>query len=151
AVRDAGVQAGTHPLVIFSHHSLGHRRSATFLCTHLSSHGYVVAALDHSEVIAPELARPPAEPQEQKNLRMQAMMARRVPDVCFLLGRVLCGGQWQSEAQIDPDRIGIAGHSFGGWTALATPEVERRIQAVVALAPGGSSNPRPGILPGKLT
>jgi dienelactone hydrolase len=151
AVRDAEAQPGTYPLVIFSHHSLGHRRSAAFLCTHLSSHGYLVAALDHSEVIAPELARPPAETQEQKNLRMQTMIASRVPDVRFLLDHLLRSGQWQSEAQIDPERIGIAGHSFGGWTALATPAVDRRVQAVVALAPGGNSNPRPGILPGKLT
>src|SRR5262245_20769466 len=33
------------PLVVYSHHSLGHRRRATFLCEHLASHGYVVAAL----------------------------------------------------------------------------------------------------------
>lgn len=38
------------PLIVFSHYSGGHRRSATFLCTHLASHGYVVAVLDHSEV-----------------------------------------------------------------------------------------------------
>jgi dienelactone hydrolase len=43
------------------------------------------------------------------------------------------------------------GHSFGGWTALATPEVEGRIRAVVALAPGGSSQPPPGIIPAQLT
>ncbi|MGZ3540823.1 MAG: hypothetical protein ACXVAF_06480 [Vulcanimicrobiaceae bacterium] len=41
--------------------------------------------------------------------------------------------------------------SFGGWTALAAPAEESRIQAVVALAPGGSSQPKPGILPVKLT
>ena len=57
AVRNAAVQAGTHRLVIFSHPSGSNRRSATFLCTHLSSHGYVVAGLDHSELLAPELAR----------------------------------------------------------------------------------------------
>ena len=43
------------------------------------------------------------------------------------------------------------GHSFGGWTALATPEVEGRIGAVVALAPGGSTQPPPGIIPAQLT
>jgi dienelactone hydrolase len=43
------------------------------------------------------------------------------------------------------------GHSFGGWTVLATPEAESRVQAVVALGPGGSAHPRPGILPLKLT
>ncbi|MGZ3532833.1 MAG: alpha/beta hydrolase [Vulcanimicrobiaceae bacterium] len=57
AVRDAAARPGTYPLIVFSHHSGGHRRTATFLCTHLSSHGYVVAALDHSEVVAAELAR----------------------------------------------------------------------------------------------
>jgi predicted dienelactone hydrolase len=49
AVRNAAAQSGTYPLIIFSHPGGGHRRTATFLCTHLSSHGYVVAALDHSE------------------------------------------------------------------------------------------------------
>ena len=45
--------AVNYPLILYSHHSGGHRRAATFLCTHLCSHGYVVAALDHSEVVAP--------------------------------------------------------------------------------------------------
>jgi predicted dienelactone hydrolase len=57
AVRHAAPQPGTYPLIIFSHSSGGRRRQSTFLCTHLSSHGYVVAALDHSEVVAPELMR----------------------------------------------------------------------------------------------
>jgi predicted dienelactone hydrolase len=43
------------------------------------------------------------------------------------------------------------GHSFGGWTALAATGVEPRIRAVVALAPGGASRTKPGILPLKLT
>src|SRR5262249_40611386 len=33
----------------------------------------------------------------------------------------------------------------------AATEVEQRIRAVVALAPGGSSQPKPGIIPGTLT
>src|SRR5262249_2079064 len=55
AIRDAVPASGTFPLIVFSHSSGGHRRNATFLCAHLSSHGYCVAALDHSEVVAPEL------------------------------------------------------------------------------------------------
>src|SRR5204862_117368 len=42
---------------------------------------------------------------------------------------------------------GNVGHSLGGWTALAATAVEPRIRAVVALAPGGSSRVKPGILP----
>ena len=151
AVRDAAAQPGTYLLVIFSHASGQHRRGATFLCTHLSSHGYVVAASEHSEVIAAELARRDGETSEQKAARIEAVIASRVPDVRFLLDHLLGGAAWESEARVDPTRIGIVGHSFGGWTALAGPEVEPRIRAVVALAPGGSSRPKPGILPGKLT
>lgn len=151
AVRDAVAMPGPHALIIFSHHSGGHRRASTFLCTHLSSHGYVVAALDHSEVTAPEMARRNGESHERKKARWQAVIESRVPDVRFLLDRLLHSGDRSLGLELDASRIGIVGHSFGGWTALATPETDSRIRAVVALAPGGASNPRPGILPVKLT
>ena len=138
---------GRLPLILYSHHSGGHRRAASFLCDHLSSHGYVVAALDHSEVVAEELKGKEGETAEQLSARVEGWIANRVPDIRFLLDHVLSG----TDAHVDPDRVGIVGHSFGGWTALAAPEVESRIRAVVALAPGGSSNPKPGILPLRLT
>jgi dienelactone hydrolase len=156
AVRDAVPGGGTLPLVVFSHSSGAGRRSATFLCTHLSSHGYIVAALDHSELVAPELARKVDETAEQKCARWDALIASRVPDVILLLNHLLGratlfdGESGENATTIDPIRIGIVGHSFGGWTALASIETEPRISAVVALAPGGSSDPKPGILPVKL-
>jgi len=127
------------PLIVYSHASMQNRRNATFLCDHLCSHGYVVAAMDHSETVAPELSRPASETDEQKRARWQAIIDSRVPDVRFLLDHLGATGN-----------VGIVGHSFGGWTALAAPDVEPRIAAIVALAPGGASNPRPGILPGRL-
>jgi predicted dienelactone hydrolase len=151
AVRDAAAEPGLYPLIVFSHSSGAGRRSATFLCTHLSSHGYLVAALDHSEIVAAELARQPDESDEQRAARWAALITSRVPDIRFLLDQLLNDASWVSEANLDPARIGIVGHSFGGWTALAATEVEQRIRAVVALAPGGSSHPKPGILPVKLT
>jgi predicted dienelactone hydrolase len=147
AVRDAQTYRGTFPLIVFSHSSGGHRRNATFLCTHLSSRGYCVAALDHSEVVASEFARREGETEEQKAARWDAVIASRVPDARFLIDSVLNNSGGLS---LDAARIGIVGHSFGGWTALATPDDEPRIRAVVALAPGGASRPRPGILPAKL-
>src|SRR5438105_2884921 len=75
---------GTHPLIVFSHPSGYHRRIATYLCTHLAGHGYVVAAMDHSEVVAPELARKEGETGEQRAARARAMIATRVPDIRFL-------------------------------------------------------------------
>jgi predicted dienelactone hydrolase len=147
AIRDAAAHPGTYPLIIFSHASGHHRRGATFLCTHLSSHGYVVAALDHSEVVAAALGPPDGETEAQKTARVEAVIANRVPDVRFLLDHLLSTKAWDSDAALDLTHVGIVGHSFGGWTALAAPDVERRIRAVVALAPAGSSHRKPGILP----
>jgi predicted dienelactone hydrolase len=147
------------PLVVFSHLSGGSRRSSTFLCTHLAGHGYVVAALDHSEVVAPELAGAPGESASARARRVAAIVASRVPDVRFLLTCLLddgsggtgddggFGGLRLDGLRLDGLKVAVVGHSFGGWTALSTPEFEQRIRSVVALAPGGSSRPRPGILP----
>ena len=146
AVRNATAEPGIYPLILFSHSSGGNRLQSTFLCTHLCSHGYLVAALDHSEIVAAELARKESETDEQKTLRIEAWIENRVPDIRFLLEHLVNDEAWDSEAKIDPTRIGIVGHSFGGWTALAATEAEQRIRSVVALAPGGSSQPKPGII-----
>jgi dienelactone hydrolase len=151
AVRNALAQPGTYPLIVFSHGVRDSRRQATFLCTHLSSHGYIVAALDHFETVAEELAPQAGETAEQTAVRLEVWIANRVPDIRFLLNHLLNNRAWNSEAHLDPTRVGIVGHSFGGWTALATPEVEGGIGAVVAFAPAGSSQPPPNAIPAKLT
>src|SRR5262249_15657589 len=118
-------------------------------CTHLSSHGYIVTGMDHSEVVAKELGPQKDETLQQRDARWKAVIDSRVPDIQFLLGHVRRNSVCDA-AQPDSDRVGIAGHSFVGWTALALPDEESRIRAIVALAPGGASNPKPGILPATL-
>ena len=147
--RGAPAAAGLHPLIIFSHFSGGGRRTATYLTTHLASHGYAVAAMDHSEVVTPELQPNPDEDRDDRASRIGAIIGSRVPDVLLLLA-TMTGPRRAAGLDgigLHEDLIGVAGHSFGGWTALATPEQERRVRAVVALAPGGSSRPMPGVLP----
>jgi len=146
AVRDATPHPGTYHLIVFSHFSGGHRRASSFLCTHLASHGYIVAALDHSEVSAPDLARAPGETAEQKAARTAGWIASRVPDITCLLRSLLDENAWESDARIAADGVGLAGHSFGGWTVLSAADKDQRIRAVVALAPGGGADPRPGVL-----
>jgi dienelactone hydrolase len=148
------------PLVVFSHASGAGRNSASYLCSHLASHGYVVAAMDHSELVAANLALAPGESADERPARIQGIIASRVPDVRLLLD-ILLGGEAGGRAagtvsgsaglDLDPERVGLVGHSFGGWTVLAVPEVDARARAVVALGPGGSSRPRPGILALTLT
>lgn len=57
---------------VYSHPSRSHRRAATFLCTRLASHGYVVAAMDHSESVVPELA-----PARRRDRRAKARAVGR--------------------------------------------------------------------------
>jgi predicted dienelactone hydrolase len=138
---------GRFPLIAFSHASGGdRRRQSTFLCTHLASHGYVVAALDHSETFVPELARSEGETAAERAARIDRWIANRVPDVRLLLDYLLV----ELAGAIDAARVGLVGHSFGGWTVLATPESDARVRSIVALAPGGSSHPPPNIIPAKL-
>lgn len=135
------------PLLVFSHSSGGNRLSSSLMCSHLASRGYIVAALDHSERIAPELKRRDGETSEQRAARVDGMIAARVPDVRFLIEHML----GREDCRVDASRIGLVGHSFGGWSVLATPEVDTRIASIVAFAPGGSDHPLPGIIPAKLT
>jgi predicted dienelactone hydrolase len=155
AIRDATPRRGLFPLICFSHTSGGHRRQSSFLCTHLASHGYLVAAPDHTDNTGPEIARriaraPPEGSAERRERYQQQIIADRVPDIRFLLDSLLAGFGHVAHL-IDAQRIGLVGWSFGGWAVLATPEADGRIRAIVALTPGGNSNPLPGTIPAKLT
>ena len=74
-----------------------------------------------------------------------------MPDLRFLLDQVVAGRVGDPAEHVDGDRVGLVGWRFGGWAALATPEVDDRVGAVVALAPAGNSKPLPGIIPATLT
>lgn len=145
AVRDAAPRAGRFPLVVFSHGFGGHRRQTTHLCTHLASHGYVVAAPDHTGNTVLDIAQlamkllgggeTPAAPR----LRELAMpMAEARPaDVVFTADAVLDGRAGDLADRTDRGRMGLSGHSFGGWTTLMVPSVDARFGAAVPLAPAG--------------
>ena len=147
AVRDAAPRAGTFPLVTFSHGYGGHRRQSTFLCTHLASHGYVVAAVDHTgntivealqDMLNVQTGGTPADPQEI----LPRFVDARPKDASFLIDRVLTG-TGDVAGMIDADRIGISGHSFGGWTTLVTTARDPRIRAALPLAPAGGASDLP--------
>ena len=61
-------------------------------------------------------------------------MESRPVDASFVIDQMLAGA---SDLDIDEDRIGMSGHSFGGWTTLKTVEKDTRIKAIVPLAPAG--------------
>ena len=157
AVRDSTIESERHPLVLYCHASYGHRRQSSFLCEHLASHGYVVAAADHTGNTAADfaertkrLAEGAIRTQEDADSYLRRIIADRVPDLRFLLDQIVDSATDDSE-RIDERRVGLIGWSFGGWAALSTLEADDRFGALIALAPAGNSKPLPGIIPATLT
>jgi predicted dienelactone hydrolase len=149
-------QAGDFPLIIFSHGSGGLRYQSFFLTEVLASHGFVVAAAGHvGNTLLDELGGTFAP--------MEEMMVARPLDVSFLITRMLERNEDPGDffyQSIDGERIGVCGHSFGGFTSFAMaagfgadppeevaselPEdfvpvpVDPRVDAIAPLAPASS-------------
>ncbi|MAI78576.1 MAG: hypothetical protein CL917_06535 [Deltaproteobacteria bacterium] len=139
AARDAQSLPGHHPLIVFSHGFGGERRQTTHLCTHWASHGYAVMSMDHvgntsMDMIGAAMGSGTTDPEKQ----MVQFIADRPADASFIIDAALAG---EADLNIDPKRIGISGHSFGGWTTLATTDRDARVRAVLPLAPAGGQTP----------
>lgn len=141
--------SGPFPMVVVSHTSGGHRRQLSFLCDHLATHGYLVAAPDHVGNTVADVARRRAAGETMTAAQVEAYVKRiiadRVPDLRSVVDDVAAAGV------VNGGRIGSVGASFGGWAALAMPETDARVAAVVAMVPGGSRKPLPGIIPAQLS
>lgn len=138
AVTDAPVaDDGPYPLVVFSHGNGGVRTQSLFLTETLASHGFVVASPDHVGNTAVDAIAGTEVDRGQAALD-------RVADVSVVIDDVLSRSDDPADAlagSVDPDRIGLTGHSFGGLTAmLATMTVpegpsEPRVEVIAPIAP----------------
>lgn len=141
AVRDADAEDKTFPLIIFSHGFAGHRRQTTHLCCHLASHGYIVVAPDHVGNTLLDIMGLATKMQKEgfKNMAstFTAFKDNRPLDASECINETLAG---KLGVKADVNRIGICGHSFGGWTSLATALNDERIKAIVPLAPAGGKS-----------
>ena len=106
------------PLIIASHGLAGDRTGFDTLARHLTSHGYAVATIDHPgsnrrqfEGLLGGVEREIAEPTE---------FTDRPRDLSYLLDELTrLNGSGPLANRFNLEQIGVIGHSFGGYTALA--------------------------------
>jgi predicted dienelactone hydrolase len=61
-------------------------------------------------------------------------------DVAFVLDWAIAG---DAGVEVDPERIGATGHSFGGWTVLEAARDDARVGVIAPLAPGFQNGATP--------
>ncbi len=103
---NAPLLPGKFPLVLLSHGTGGNRISQMWLATELAGHGNLVAAVDHY-----------GNTLDNKIPEHFVKIWHRPLDLSFVLDQMLQHDDIGSH--IDPDRLGAAGFSLGGFTTLA--------------------------------
>jgi predicted dienelactone hydrolase len=111
-----------YPLIIFSHGLGGARIQSVFYAEHLASHGFVVMAADHPGSAFADLLTGRAE-------RILESFARRPLEILQLLDYAvrLNAEDEALRGVIDTETVGVTGHSFGGYTALAAAGAQLNI------------------------
>ena len=99
---DAPALSGQFPLVVLSHGMFGNARNQAWLAERLVAQGYAVAAIDH-----------PGTSTFQRDLDHQRELWNRPKDISRLIDHL------SADPRIDAGHIYMAGHSLGGFTAVA--------------------------------
>jgi predicted dienelactone hydrolase len=148
-----------YPIIVFSHGFGGCNTQSTFLMEALAHAGYLVLAPNHKDArcrnaqqgeeqwypgkrLRRRRSRRPQQPFRKYEKWTDATYKDRAADIRAVLDAVLRGSSFQGLA-IDRSRIGIAGHSLGGYTALGLAGAwpswkDARFKAVLALSPFSS-------------
>lgn len=95
-----------HPLVMFSHGAGGNASGYVWFGEYLASHGYLVAMAYHYR----------ANTFDSSALYVRSRLWQRPRDISLDISHLLRDKVWGPH--IDPNQIGVAGHSQGGFTAL---------------------------------
>lgn len=118
ALRDAApdLEHGPYPLVVFSHGSGGFRLQSLYFVEHLASYGFVVIAADHpGNTLADTLLPGNATGGIIENYAYRPLDV--LAQIDYMAGQTAEGGAFAG--LVDAGRVAVAGHSFGGFTALA--------------------------------
>ncbi|MEV7184326.1 alpha/beta hydrolase [Kitasatospora sp. NPDC093102] len=134
-------QGGHYPLVVLSPGFTMPRATLSSLAEDLTSHGYVVAVIDHTyentgttfpdgQTLPCEACRKAMSDEDRARLE-----AGRAKDVSFVIDQLTDRPHpaWRYARLIDRDRIGMAGHSAGGASTVPALLTDDRIRAGVNL------------------
>lgn len=94
------------PLVLFSHGAGGNGSVYAWFGEYLASHGYIVALVYHYR----------ANTYDSSALYVRNRLWQRPRDISLDITHLLQDKVWGP--RIDPNQIGVAGHSQGGFTAI---------------------------------
>ena len=142
---------GPFPIIIFSHGLGGSREGYEYLGQHWASYGYVSVHLQHigSDRAVWEGVQPAEIMQKMRDAAMNLdNAANRPKDVSFAIDQLEKMNREDSnfKGRLDLTRIGVGGHSFGAFTALAIAGqtfggergnvsfVDPRVKAVIAMS-----------------
>lgn len=124
------------PLVVFSHGSGSITVQSKVLCETLASHGFFVIAPSHTGNTQLDLIAGNADP-------LLVVATNRPLDVSFAIDHMLARNSDPADpffGTMDAQRIGVSGHSFGGFTAVAMAggyadvPPDTRVKAIVSVS-----------------
>jgi len=147
---DANTAAGPLPAIVISHGLGGSRVGYAYLARHLAGHGYLCVVPTHlgsdtSILLGGGWGSLLNALGDANNLVL------RPGDVSFVIGRMTApDAPAVLKGRVDANRIGVAGHSFGAYTALAVAGQtirtgdgnergfgDERVKAAIAMSPQG--------------
>jgi predicted dienelactone hydrolase len=136
---------GPFPLVVYSHGSGGIRYVASYYTEMIASHGYIVVAPDHTGNTATDRIA-------GSGTEFDVTAFNRPNDVKVVIDAMVDPANAEAgafAALVDPERIAVTGHSFGGFTSLAvasgytnslgTFAADPRVDAIIPLAPASGT------------
>src|ERR1700722_19156354 len=151
---------GPFPVIIFSHGLGGSREGYAYLGNHWASHGYVSVHVQHlgsdSAVWQDVSAAERMNAMRRSVLNLQNSLNRPL-DVSFAIDQLtkMNSDDPQLKHRLDLDRIGVSGHSFGGFTTLAVvgevffgltgnarSDADPRVKAAIAMSAPAPLNKR---------
>jgi dienelactone hydrolase len=138
AVLDAPLDpsGGPYPVVLFSHGSCGYSLQSSFLMPLIAARGYVVVSPPH-----PGNTLQDGLPGCGSLAVQIDSVVERPQDMIFVLDEMLAENADPLSpffGALDPSRIAMTGHSFGGLTTYLVQAIEPRVTVAIPMAPAAS-------------